>query len=155
MQRVRTSCAAILAAASLGLAALAVSGCASDPKISVSSLEISPEADANLNNPVALDLVLVFEKDALGQVSSMTAGQWREQRDQLALAFPTGLKVVPFEVAPGQQLLRYSLSSSERNAIGAFVFADYATPGAHRSRVDRFAAIDVKLGQRDFTVSGS
>jgi hypothetical protein len=111
---------------------------------------------ANLDNPVPLDLVLVFEKDALAQVATLSAAQWQEHREQLALAFPTGIKAIPFEVAPGQGPMNYVLERSDTKAIGAFIFADYVTKGAHRARIDRMEAVLVLLGQRAFSVaSGS
>ena len=130
-----------------------LSACSSDPTISTRRLDVSPVLGANLDNPVPLDLVLVFEKDALAQVATLSAAQWQAQREQLALAFPTGIKASPFEVAPGQGPMNYVLERSDTKAIGAFVFADYVTTGAHRARIDRMEAVLVQLGPRAFSVA--
>lgn len=101
---------------------------------------------------MAADLVLVFDLGLISQVSELTAATWFKTRDQIALANPTGLDVQSFEFIPGQPRTHIEIDGHGRDAVAAFLFAGYASPGPHRSRIDGIPAALIRLGGKDFAV---
>ncbi|MEI8393938.1 MAG: hypothetical protein WCF85_04325 [Rhodospirillaceae bacterium] len=136
----------------LGLALTA--GCSSGPPTIVTeTIDFVVGAKANDDNALSVDLVLVFEPGLVAQVAGLTAATWFKTKDQVLLANPTGLETRTFEVMPGQTGAHVELSSRDRNAFGAFLFADYAGQGPHRARIDGMSAVVLRLGGKGFVVA--
>lgn len=139
-------------AAVLSILSVSLGGCGGGlPTVDTKQLKISAAIDANADAPVAVDLVFAMDEDALAAVSNLASAQWFRDRAQIRLALPTGLLVRSFELAP-QRSIEYRLAGGEKDAVGAFVFAAYSTPGTHRARVDRLASPVVRLGRSAFAV---
>src|SRR2546423_2735476 len=68
----------------------------------VMKVNVSPQA--NNNNPIALDLVLVKDKKLLKELMKISAKEWFEKRNQYRLDYPkeTGLSTGSWEWVPGQ-----------------------------------------------------
>src|SRR4051812_20578956 len=62
-----------------------IPGASGESKLDV-KVHVSPQA--NKNNPVAVDLVLVTDKKLLKELSKMSARDWFEQRHQVQLDYP-------------------------------------------------------------------
>lgn len=109
---------------------------------------------ANLNTPVALDVVLLRDDATLGMVSALSASKWFASRADLSKTFPEGLNFQSMEIAPGQTLKLPASTFGASRLVGVLIFADYLTPGEHRVRVDQMQGdILVQLGARSFSVS--
>lgn len=109
---------------------------------------------ANLNTPVALDVVLLRDDATLGMVSALSASKWFSSRSDLAKTFPEGLSYQSMEIAPSQTLRLPASAFGASRLVGVILFADYLTPGEHRVRVDQMQGdILVQLGARSFSVS--
>ena len=110
--------------------------------------------DANLNTPVAVDLVLVRDDAALSAVTSMSAAKWFGARDDLLKTFPTSLRYVSLEITPGQTLKLTNDKIGSDRLAGAVLFANFLTLGDHRMRVDQLeGAVVVRLGNQSFSAS--
>ena len=109
---------------------------------------------ANLNTPVALDVVLLRDEATLGMVSALSASKWFSSRGDLVKTFPEGLSYQSLEIVPGQTLKLPASTFGASRLVGVLLFADYLTPGEHRVRVDQMQGdILVQLGARSFSVS--
>jgi hypothetical protein len=155
---------AAAAAVSIALAAL-TAGCPKGPKIVTkrlpggpkeSKIEVTVRVDANANggNPVALDLLLVSDKELLKELQKMSAGDWFEKRAQIILDHPKvgDLSVSRFEWVPGQvvHLDEVRVAPEVRAAI---VFANYFNPGEHRAVLDPHKDVKLTLGENKLEVS--
>jgi type VI secretion system protein len=151
-----------LRAAVFAVSLALVAGCSSIVKFVVpegsrldwSGFTVVAEEGANLNTPVALDVVQVRDDAAVALVSTLPASKWFAARADLAKSFPEGLTIRSLEIPPGltMKLKPDAFSASRQKAV--FVFADYLTPGEHRARVDQLKGeILVQLGPRSFAVS--
>ena len=122
-------------------------------KLAWSGISIRAAGDANLNSPVALDIVMLKDDASLNMVAGLSAAKWFATRAELAKTFPQGLTYRSIEVTPGQTL---RLPASEFGSVrvsAAMIFADYLTPGEHRVRVDQMQGdVLVQLGAQAFTV---
>src|SRR3954465_5003094 len=74
------------------------------PKDGKLDLRVHVSPRANGENPVALDIVLVSDKDLLKELQKMSASDWFAQRDQIILDHPKEGQLVVFkrELVPGQ-----------------------------------------------------
>src|SRR5882724_8582407 len=95
-------------------------------------IDIAPKA--NQNNPVALDMVMVYDKALLKQLQGMTAKDWFEKRDQVKLNYPgdSGLDSWSWEWVPGQ-VVRIDPIAVKAKTLGAVIYANYLSPGEHRA----------------------
>ena len=115
------------------------------------TVHISPEA--NQNNPIAVDLVLVSDKKLLKELTKMSAKDWFLQKHQIQLDNPKeiDLSAGSWEWAPGQavQLDRLTV---RRAIIGGVIFANYFTEGVHRAVINPRKAIVLTLGKEHLSV---
>ena len=114
-------------------------------------VEVSPQA--NDNNPVAFDLVLVTDKMLLEELGKISASDWFENRNQYRLDYPeeTGLSAGSWEWVPGQVVVLEPITV-KREIVGGVIFANYFTPGEHRAVIDPRKSFAVTLGAESFTV---
>jgi type VI secretion system protein len=117
----------------------------------VVKVDISPQA--NNNNPVALDLVLVKSGKLFKELMKIPASEWFEKRNQYRLDYPKelGLKAGSWEWAPGQVVQIDPMPFKDKFA-GGLVFANYIAPGTHRAVFDPTKPLVIKLGAEEITV---
>jgi len=126
---------------------MAVSACSilssskSDPN-SVAAKTVSPKwpglvltasHDANLNSAVAVDIVFAGTVDVQTILQNLNAGKWFVSREGTMRTFSESLKVISLELVPGQTVMLNKGDYSKWMSTGVFVFANYATPGDHKS----------------------
>lgn len=100
--------------------------------------------EANGRSPVAVDVVVVTDRELVEPVAALKAAEWFARRAQLQLDHPKGLQVTSLEPVPGQRL-PWRRVRWRGKAVAAFVFAGYPTPRDHRVRVDPFPWIVIQL----------
>jgi len=128
----------------LALAGLA--GCG--PRLlSLDRVTIQAAPDANGNNAVAVDLVLADDPALDTTLAGLSAGEWFRRRGQILRDYPGGVTVLSWELVPGQRIS----APVGHEAGSAYVFAAYASPGDHRTRLglDR-SELEITLQADDF-----
>ena len=121
-------------------------GTAKESKLDL-SVHVSPRA--NGNNPVALDILLVSDKELLKELQKMSASDWFAKREQIILDHPKqqDLVVLRRELVPGQFVEPARLVVQPEIRAG-IVFANYFNPGEHRAVLDpRARGIQINLGE--------
>ena len=137
----------------IAVASMAVAACSYVlPSIQLEKVEVVVSPQANQDNPIALDVLIVYDKAMLDRVLMLTARQWFNQRDQFKRDFPTGYDLLQWELGPGQTAPTRPVPKGSGKAVASIVFADYVTPGHHRARLDTIIAARIHLNERDFTV---
>jgi type VI secretion system protein len=115
-------------------------------------VEVTVASDVNQQSPIAVDLLVVYERPVLEALRELTAKDWFEQREQLRRDHPGAFEAWSWEWVPGQdvptQELHYGVG-----AKAGIVFADYFTPGSHRAVLDPHRPIRLALGRDDFVVA--
>lgn len=108
---------------------------------------------ANANSPVALDLVLVYNKKLLKELLRLSAREWFAKRNQYKRDYPNGegFDVWEWEWVPGQ-FVSVQVLPLKAKARAGIIFADYLSPGDHRARLDPHQSITIALHETDFTV---
>jgi|SRR5687767_8465307 type VI secretion system protein len=115
------------------------------------NVEVSPQA--NDNNPVAFDLVLVTDKMLLEELGKLSASEWFKNRNHYRLVYPeeTGLSAGSWEFVPGQVVVLEPITV-KGEVVGGVIFANYFTAGEHRAVIDARKSFAVHLGADSFTV---
>lgn len=127
-----------------------VPGASGNSKLEV-KVHISPQA--NKNNPVAVDLVLVSDKKLLQELMKLSASEWFEKRHQFELDYPkeTELNAGRWEWVPGQQV-KLDRVPVKLEIVGGVVFANYFNAGTHRAPIDPRKGILITLGDENLCV---
>jgi type VI secretion system protein len=113
------------------------------------TLAVKVAEDANVNQPVACDLVSINDKDLAKDVSKMTAADWFQKRDQITQDFkPASISIRSWEWVPGQVVpdIIVPMRKTPRTIL---VFAHYSTPGPHRALVDASKPAILMLDRED------
>jgi type VI secretion system protein len=153
-----------LAAVAVAAAAALFAGCPKGPKVITkrlpggpkdSKIEVSVRVAPNANggNPVALDLLLVSDKELLKELQKMSAADWFEKRAQFILDHPkeTELWVGRWEWVPGQ-VVRLDDVRVASEVKAAVVYANYFSPGEHRAVLDPRRDVRLTLGESKLEV---
>ena len=117
------------------------------------NVKVTISENANQNNPIALDLVIVYDERLLDQLIGMSSKDWFVKREQIKRDYldGTGLEYWSWEWVPGQGVPIQELPLKSM-AKGGLVFADYYSPGTHRFRIDQFKDIKIQLEENHFSV---
>ncbi len=109
---------------------------------------------ANLNNPVALDFLLVFTEKTETEAGKLTARQWFEKKSQFKRDHIVNEDYLLFEYefVPGDPVpvIEIPYTVSGRSLL---VYADYYTPGEHRVRLNPQKDATITLNERGFTLA--
>ncbi|EYF02859.1 Hypothetical protein CAP_6439 [Chondromyces apiculatus DSM 436] len=129
-------------------------GCGSSMRPFRLLVEVQVTPQSNQNSPIPVTLVAVYDRKLYEQFSQMAAKQWYTQRDQLRRDHPGGDVFIEWEweFVPGFTPPPVVVEI-RGNAVGAFVFANYRSPGPHRVRLGPHQRIRINLEEDDVTVS--
>ena len=123
-------------------------------KVTWDELTLAASDDVNNNSPVAVDVVFVTDDAMLARVAELPASKWFAARADLVSTFPKALRYQSWEVVPGQHLDVPGDTFDRPRVTAAFIFANYADPGAHRVRIEQFnGRLAVQLDNNTFSVS--
>jgi type VI secretion system protein len=112
-------------------------------------LNVGIDKAANGNSPVALDVVLIKDKNFWKTAPAMAAKDWFAQRDDLQRRYRTKLQVHSWEWVPGQPIAPIVVKVP-RWFSGAMVFADYPSPGTHSAPIPLGGKVRISLQKDDF-----
>ncbi|HLI85074.1 MAG TPA: hypothetical protein VKV17_14225 [Bryobacteraceae bacterium] len=134
-------------------ALLSLTACHKIVKPKLVCLRTDITSTANQNQPVAVDVLLVRDKDLVKKLMTLTAADWFEKRAQFERDYPDpkDLAVIHREWVPGQNIpcSNFTLSPKPRATI---LFANYFTKGDHRARLINGKSVAIHLGDDDFKI---
>ena len=119
---------------------------------------ISFEIDqkVNLDHPIAVDLLVIYDEELLKQILALPAADWFEKRSQFKNNYPRSLSTWEWELVPEpkspQGALLFRTPSNLKKAKGIILFAKYLTPGEHRIRLDALESARVRLGEKEVVI---
>ena len=108
---------------------------------------------ANGNQPVAVDLLLVRDKDLIKKLLTIPASEWFEKRAQFTRDYPDTKDLVVYhrEWVPGQVIPCSSITLVPMPRA-TVVFANYFTKGDHRARLKNVRGAAIRLMEDDFEI---
>jgi type VI secretion system protein len=99
------------------------------------SIVVAADDDANTNSPVAIDIVLALDQTMVDSLLATSASKWFATKGDVQRTFAKSIIVFSYEIVPRQSVKLDHQALSAKKILGAFVFADYSTPGDHRQRL--------------------
>jgi len=144
----------LLAVPCLLLAMGALVGCGSSAAPFRLLIEVQVAPQSNQNSPIPVTLVAVRDRKLFERFSQMSAKQWYEQRDQLRRDYPGGdaFSEWEWEFVPGFAPPP-TVVEIDGDSAGAFLFANYRSPGPHRVRLGPHQRIRIGLGEEDVVIT--
>jgi len=137
----------------LAVAFSLLTGCHKIVKVRTICLRTDISAQANQNQPVAVDVLLVRDKDLIKKLMTMTAADWFSQRAQIMRDFPDPKDLVVFhrEWVPNQVIPCSSLALNPMPKA-TILFANYFGKGDHRARLVNGKSATIRLGDDDVEI---
>jgi type VI secretion system protein len=114
-------------------------------------LDVGVDAQANNNSPVAVDAVLIKDKNFWKAAPAMAAKDWFAQKSDLQRRYGNKLLVTSWEWVPGQPVPPIKVKVP-RGVYGAMIFAAYPSAGSHSAPLPRGVKVDISLQSKDFTM---
>ncbi len=114
------------------------------------SMQVAVADNANQNQPIAVDLVLVKDKKLLAKFSELPSTAWFDKRDQIMRDNAKKVDLVSWEWVPGQVVSEVDVKI-DPSITGAVIFARYSTPGDHRAILSSFGPSQLSLDKEDFS----
>jgi hypothetical protein len=117
------------------------------------NVSIFTDERANLGNPIAVDILLLFNEEAESKLMELTARQWVEYKKQFTLDYREDLDYLmwEFEPVPGVDITDVELPLTVTGEA-FIVFANYYTAGEHRVRIAPRRSFVIRLHEREFSV---
>lgn len=123
-------------------------------KVAWDQVTLTAANNANRNSPVALDIVFITDDAVAEKIVELPASKWFSSRADLAKTYPKTLSYRSWELVPGQVRNIETSSLDAPRVAAALIFADYATPGSHRVKLEDFKGrLVVRMDVDDVTVS--
>lgn len=131
--------------------ALGLVSCTTDnlPELSIDTVSIYAEPDANQNSATAVDLVLVYNQELEKTLGQTSAAKYFSSSKQLLLDNPSLLDIWHWELVPGQIVQNFTPPQEQGDAFAGYVFANYITPGDHRVKVAPDGIVKIILLKND------
>lgn len=121
-------------------------------KVHTRIVAIDVNSRVNLNHPVAMDLLIIYDEGLFENLLALSAEEWFKKRGQYKLDYPRLLQTWEWELVPGQVVPFFKLPDGVSRGMGALVFANYVTPGTHRARIDPYEGAVIRLGETEMSV---
>ncbi len=118
------------------------------------TVEVRIAEGMNQDSPVAVEVLLVYNKKLLGKLAALTAKEWFDQREQYRRDYREGkdFDAWHWEWVPGQRVPDQQLGFGA-GVRGGLIFANYGTPGnPHRAAVDPHQNLLLELGEDGFRI---
>lgn len=129
-----------------------LSGCAGDdqiPMLTIDSVSLYADLDANQNSAIPVDMVLVYSTEVNKMISTLSASKYYQNSQQLQRDNPTALDVWHWELVPGQSVENFEINQSKGDAFDGYIFANYLTPGDHRIKISPSGEVKVLMLKED------
>ena len=123
-------------------------------KVAWDNVTLTAANNANHNSPVAVDIVFITDDAVVDKIVDLPADKWFSSRADLAKTYPKTLLYKSWELVPGQVMTVETSTLEAPRVSAALLFADYATPGTHRVKLEDFKGrLVVSLDADDVAVS--
>ena len=107
------------------------------------SLDILVRKDANMNYPIAIDIVLLKNEALLNKVLELDSKSWFGQKESVLKIFRKDIEIKSLELAPGDLIKVPKSFFQNQRVFGVIVFANYINDGDYRERIDDLEGVVV------------
>lgn len=116
-------------------------------------LSIAADPEVNQGYPVAVDVVMVADKDIFATLSKLRAAEWFAGKRDYQRQYQKSIQVLSWEVVPGQSVVEKVRKELDGDLVGTLLFADYIGDKTFRANVTGYTQVHLELKPDDFSVS--
>lgn len=122
-------------------------------KIWLEKVNFKVSKKVNSNAPVEVHLIIIYDEGVKAVVAPLTADQYFAVEPQLRKDHANDIDITEWEIVPGQEVDSETITLTKAYGKGAFIFARYSTPDAHREGIADEQEITVHLDEKDFFIT--
>ena len=128
----------------------------SDNDFSLENIMVVTEEGMNNGGAMNVHLVIVYSKEMLQILGTMSARQYFSMIDQLIKDHPDTMKIYSWTLIAENRIRGWQPIETFKESmtpLGGFIFADYDDGIAvHRARIPNYEKIKVSFGRNDFVI---
>lgn len=95
-------------------------------------IAIQASAVANNGRPLALDIIYVYEKEALKRLQGFNADGWFTAKKTGLLDWNGQISIQEMQISPGESRQITEFPAHQKKVLALVTFAAYPNPGVHR-----------------------
>lgn len=128
----------------------------SDNDFSLENIMVVTEAGMNNGGAMNVHLVIVYSKEILQILGTVSARQYFSMIDQLIKDHPDTMKIYSWTLVAENRIRGWQPIETLKDSmtpLGGFIFADYDnSTGVHRARIPNYEKVRVTFGRNDFKI---
>lgn len=117
-------------------------------------MNITVDDTTNQSTALAVDIVCIENKKLAAIILALPSSDWFNKKLDLQRTYPKDLRVSSWEWVPGQVVRPFRVPDS-RSANAIVLFANYATPGAHRAVLPDHGTVSMTFNDKDFVIASA
>lgn len=125
-------------------------------EIELEEVMLSINDDMNEKGAVKLHIIIIFEKELLGELKRMSSREYFRNVEQLTKDNPDKIKVFQWELVAKKRITKWikvPYESDFMTPVGGIIFANYNTIGEHRALIPTACKkLKITLEKDDFKV---
>lgn len=127
-----------------------------DNEFELKKVMIVTKADMNNSGAMKVHLVIVYERELMKELGTMSAYRYFSMVDQLIKDYPDKMKIYAWDLIAEDRIRNWEEIdglNSTMTPLGGFVFADYQdNMGTHRARIPNYEKVKIIFERSDFKI---
>ncbi|MGS2718699.1 hypothetical protein ACVBE9_11030 [Eionea flava] len=141
----------LISGCSSAKSALKLVGLGSDNALKKITIEAA--ANSNLDTPVALDIIFIYDEKITPLLSELNGPQWFQQKLSFSQRFANAIDIVDIEMVPLSRIESVSLPKKHKQAKNIVLFANYRTSdGQYMAELSHFKQLTIRLLNTQYTL---
>ncbi|EGG93677.1 hypothetical protein IMCC1989_936 [gamma proteobacterium IMCC1989] len=137
-------CSLLLSGCGSAKSALKMVGLGSDNALS--SIALESTADSNMDTPVAIDLLFIYDSSVTPLLIELNGPEWFTKKPSLTKRYDKEIDVVSLEVVPLSLIKKITLPKAHKNAKNILMFTNYRTSdGQYVAELSHFKQLKIRL----------
>ena len=129
---------------------------ASKGGVNIEQIMLVTDEKMNHGGALTAHLVIVYEKELIGELKQMSSRQYFQMKDQLIKDYPDKLKVFEWELAAKKRIIPWTdvnYPIDHMVPVAAFIYANYNSVGEHRAKIPpSYEKVKVTFESNDFKI---
>ncbi|MBX2807773.1 MAG: hypothetical protein KTR20_03995 [Cellvibrionaceae bacterium] len=113
---------------------------------SIKTISIEAVSDSNMNSPVAVDILFIYDAKIYDMFSKLNGPQWFKEKQGLSNLYSNKITIVSVEIVPLSYIEKVTLPKNHKSATNILMFADYrAVNGQYIAELSYFKQLTIRL----------
>jgi hypothetical protein len=123
------------------------------PENRLRNITIESAVNSNSQNPVAIDIVFIFDKPLAQSLVNLRSPQWFQQKNAIMLQSAQKLIVISTDMVPGIPAKTVERPNSSKKAVTILFFANYLSEdGQLAAAIEGYEQVNIQLNQHQYII---